>query len=462
MSFWAELAKAAGLGFLGDEAMKRTGLGDRASGILDDAGQYLSDIGNAIIPPAAASDASTIPQQPVVPDVPANLADTGTPLISLTPQMGSAASDNEMPFVGGGRPTQLPDMQMQKTPDDIARETQDFVRMVGGRTQNLMQETPEGNPQEAAALATTEAIAAKGMQDDDGGFFDSVGGFLTDLFGDEERMTRMALAFNSMRLQPDQGLAAVLGKRLETLDTRRTTTLTANKTVEALRRVGTPQAMKFAAMIEANPSMAKEIYKEYVKSSGAGFDKDIVKGESDLRKEFTGLPTVKDFQSQSTAFGRVVASAKDPSAAGDLALIFNYMKVLDPGSTVREGEFATAQNASGVPGRVQSLYNNIIRGERLNEEQRGDFVDRARRLYKAAATSYEGIRDDYVDIASSYKFDVKRTVPDLFSQQKDIVDPPKPSYGSLPDSVKSKYSADDFDKLWNGMSYLTKLQLSGS
>ena len=312
-------------------------------------------------------------------------------------------------------------------------------------------------------LATIKLKKAKGEDtSEDESMLSKIGGGLKNFFGSERGMLSMALAFNTLRNKPDNQLAAGIQDRLKTMSEQETLKLQTNQIVQSLKSQGTPASLKYARMIESNPAMAKEIYKEYLDKAGTRFDKEVVKGESDLRKEFTGLPTVKDFQSQSTAFGRVVASAKDPSAAGDLALIFNYMKVLDPGSTVREGEFATAQNASGIPGRVASLYNNILRGERLNPEQRNDFVDRARRLYISAASSYENIRSDYTDIAKSYEFDVERTVPDLFAQQKDIVDPPKPPYSSLPESVKSTYSAEQFDVLWNGMGYLNKLQLSGS
>jgi hypothetical protein len=68
------------------------------------------------------------------------------------------------------------------------------------------------------------------------------------------------------------------------------------------------------------------------------------------------------------------ASFAEPSAAGDIAGIYAFMKGQDPGSTVREGEFATAQNAAGVDGRVASLYNKLLRGERLTEAQRYDFL----------------------------------------------------------------------------------------
>ena len=72
--------------------------------------------------------------------------------------------------------------------------------------------------------------------------------------------------------------------------------------------------------------------------------------ETKLRNEYTGF--AKDYQKQNAAFGRIQAAANDPTPAGDLALIFNYMKLLDPGSTVREGEFATAQGAMAALGRA--------------------------------------------------------------------------------------------------------------
>ena len=84
------------------------------------------------------------------------------------------------------------------------------------------------------------------------------------------------------------------------------------------------------------------------------------------------------------AYARIQASSENPSAAGDLALIFNYMKLLDPGSTVREGEFANAQNAGGVDDVIRSAYNRVISGERLTTDQRSDFSNRAGKLFSKA------------------------------------------------------------------------------
>lgn len=138
------------------------------------------------------------------------------------------------------------------------------------------------------------------------------------------------------------------------------------------------------------------------------FVKPDVKEEATLRKEYLGQ--VKPYQEVERAFERIRASAVDPSPAGDLALIFNYMKVLDPGSTVREGEFANAQNSGSIPSRIIAQYNKVLTGERLSDTQRGDFVDRAERLFNAQITIKQEVDDEYRSLAESYGFEPERIV----------------------------------------------------
>lgn len=119
-----------------------------------------------------------------------------------------------------------------------------------------------------------------------------------------------------------------------------------------------------------------------------------------LRKEWNSNASVKAFATQVAAFGRMNASAANPSAAGDLSMIFNYMKVLDPGSTVREGEFATAQQAGSIDQRVWGLYNQVVSGQRLTPEQRQDFFSRAEMLYGNAENEYSALYEQYANIAA--------------------------------------------------------------
>jgi hypothetical protein len=106
---------------------------------------------------------------------------------------------------------------------------------------------------------------------------------------------------------------------------------------------------------------------------------EIFKRAGVLRKEYNNLS--KDFTKIRDAYGRIIAASRNPSGAGDIAMIFNFMKMLDPGSTVREGEFATAENSAGVTEKLRNLYNKITRGVRLTKIQREDFLDQSAGLY---------------------------------------------------------------------------------
>ena len=251
----------------------------------------------------------------------------------------------------------------------------------------------------------------------------------TPWYKNQNLMDSLALGFNSMRLNPDQGLAGMIQSRMKTSSELAANNRTAQAVAGALRAKGFTQE---AALVEQSPSMAGEFAKlltkgtsntetiqtreqtakmlghapgskEYNTIIAGGKPTDIAQGDWDkaksVRGEFQAIPAVKAFSEQSQAFGRIVASAENPSPAGDLALIFNFMKVLDPGSTVREGEFANAQNAGSIDDRVRSLYNQIIAGTRLSEDQRGDFVNRAGRLYGNAEQGYLKTENFYRGVA---------------------------------------------------------------
>jgi len=112
--------------------------------------------------------------------------------------------------------------------------------------------------------------------------------------------------------------------------------------------------------------------------------------EEGLRKEF--IKDAEDFMKIRDSFGRIQASAKDPSPAGDLSMIFNYMKMLDPGSVVRESEFANAQTAGPLLERIGLSFDKIDavwEGKKLTDGQRADFVNRSNQLFRAQETQHE-------------------------------------------------------------------------
>ena len=100
-----------------------------------------------------------------------------------------------------------------------------------------------------------------------------------------------------------------------------------------------------------------------------------------LSKDFVSQSS--DFKKQVDAYNRIVSSAEDPSAAGDVAVVFNYMKMLDPGSVVRESEFALAASTGSLDEAIQNKFGKVATGEILGFT-RDDFVDRAGKIYSGS------------------------------------------------------------------------------
>lgn len=149
---------------------------------------------------------------------------------------------------------------------------------------------------------------------------------------------------------------------------------------------------------------------------------------STLRKEYIGLPTTKATQDTAASIERIRQSYDNPSAAGDLALIFNYMKMLDPGSTVREGEFANAQNAAGIPDRIRNQYNKVMSGERLGDGQRTDFATQAERQYQAQLNAQKTFMDQYTQLAGKYGVEPSQVLFE-FPQPRSYERPQQPGGG---------------------------------
>jgi len=135
--------------------------------------------------------------------------------------------------------------------------------------------------------------------------------------------------------------------------------------------------------------------------AGGGGEESFGKEDATtLRKEAT--TQLSEYQKFGDAWGRVQEAAMNPSPANDIALIFAYMKILDPTSAVREGEFATAANAGSIPQRVWARYNKLIRGEELNAEQRNDFLSSAYGLVRSQHRNAQRIVDRYGNLAAGY------------------------------------------------------------
>lgn len=130
--------------------------------------------------------------------------------------------------------------------------------------------------------------------------------------------------------------------------------------------------------------------------------KDQIKAADKLRGEYNAQSKNLGTTEIVGQYKQIKQFAKDPSPAGDIGLIISYMKVLDPGSVVREGEFATAANAGGVPDKIRATYNKLVNGERLSERQRKDFAGQAEKIVGSKLRTQKLINRRYHNLSKQY------------------------------------------------------------
>lgn len=132
--------------------------------------------------------------------------------------------------------------------------------------------------------------------------------------------------------------------------------------------------------------------------------KDFEVKEAHWRR-YRNDPVTKKSDLLAVNYQKIKNANENPSPAGDISLIFGFMKMIDPGSTVREGEFATAANAGSVPTRVWGLYNKILEGERLTDTQRQDFTDQALFIWDAQHKLQRQVDQRYEEFAKQNNID---------------------------------------------------------
>ncbi len=85
----------------------------------------------------------------------------------------------------------------------------------------------------------------------------------------------------------------------------------------------------------------------------------------------------------------------EPSGAGDMALVFSFMKMLDPGSVVREGEFKTAAGMNPQYLYLARKWNKFMKGEMFTRRDRLTFMNEVNRMLKAKVEDAQRVHKLY-------------------------------------------------------------------
>ena len=111
---------------------------------------------------------------------------------------------------------------------------------------------------------------------------------------------------------------------------------------------------------------------EALKATGGVDPEKKFTQEEKIRKEWQGRSKV--YGELQGTFNTLQASANSANGPGDIALITGFMKMLDPGSVVRETEFATARDTAGLFTQLQNRLEKAQNGQLLSPQQRKEYV----------------------------------------------------------------------------------------
>jgi len=129
---------------------------------------------------------------------------------------------------------------------------------------------------------------------------------------------------------------------------------------------------------------------------------------------------------------QVIASGQ---GAADLALIFGFMKMLDPTSVVRESEFGMAAQTGGLPGYLKSMLGKVSSGDVLTPTERKKLLGQARNQFDTADRTVQNRLTSERERFASYGYgglDANRAFSGIYDLYKPRIDRSIFSTGSPP------------------------------
>lgn len=117
-----------------------------------------------------------------------------------------------------------------------------------------------------------------------------------------------------------------------------------------------------------------------------------------LHKEYNDRS--KNYQEVRDAMGNIRASGASPTPAGDLSLVYAYIKMLDQRTGVRNEETRMAASTGGLPAEAQRWVEWAKGNQLLPDSVRKDFLERSSMLYDQYTKEYGDLARQYKEVAT--------------------------------------------------------------
>lgn len=160
----------------------------------------------------------------------------------------------------------------------------------------------------------------------------------------------------------------------------------------------------------------------------------LVKQVNDLSQEYENHNTTKRTYQTLENYNKLQSTVDKPGKLGvaDVANVYSWFHVVEPSSTVKDGEFKVAENASGYAKQFANILNKLESGQ-SNPDLRLEFKRTAKLLLKAQLDAQRSVDDKFENRAKKTGLnDLSEVVNPIFKNLNDEM--------SKETSVKTKKS----------------------
>jgi len=149
------------------------------------------------------------------------------------------------------------------------------------------------------------------------------------------------------------------------------------------------------------PEQIRELLKLSTDDDWA-IDEDAFNRQKTLRTEFESSETVKNYTEAVQQFAWIIDTLWTESWTWDMAAIFQFMKVLDPSSVVREAEFDAAARSIWLWEQAKNFFSwdKLIEWAFLTDQWRQTFATIAKQLFENRKSVFDQRALQYIRLAN--------------------------------------------------------------
>lgn len=170
------------------------------------------------------------------------------------------------------------------------------------------------------------------------------------------------------------------------------------------------------AKIKAGAAAAKAKAEKDASEEARKREAELNKATNGLRQEFNDLPAVKGYDTVASSYDSLRQAYTDTSGPGAINTVFSFMKIIDPGVAVMQGDVDLIRNSGGAAAKFAGLYDSALKGNPLTPKTREDLFRQATSLYESRRKQYDAAQRKFDQIARSQKVD-----PNLIFLDRDDV-----------------------------------------